>query len=95
MKDLIKDLKQIALCCTHFECSSIVCLGCKLGYHGHDCSTKCSFPFYGYACTSQCNCSANDCDYVSGCRQSSTLKLTSTSTGNPSSTSTGNQNYPR
>lgn len=70
-----------------------VCLSSKLGYYGQNCTSKYSFPFNGYACTSQCNCSASDCDYVSGCRQLSTLKLMSASTGNPSSTSAGIQTY--
>lgn len=77
-------------CCYDFVWDNVQnkCLPCKHGYYGENCSRKCQYPFYGYACTSQCNCSANDCDYVSGCRQSSTLKLTSISTGKSLSTST-------
>lgn len=69
------------------------CLPCKAGYFGQNCSEKCSFPFYGYVCASQCNCSANDCDYVSGCKQLSTLKLKPTSTVKPSSNSTEVDNF--
>lgn len=77
-------------CCYDFVWDTVQgkCLPCKLGYYGPNCSKKCPFPFYGYECTLQCNCNANDCDYVSGCKQSSTLKLTPTSTSKPSSKST-------
>lgn len=76
-----------------FKRSSNVFLACKLGYYGKNCGTKCPFPLYGSLCTSRCNCNAKDCDFISGCKQSSTLKLTSMSTGKPLSTSTGIQNY--
>lgn len=56
-----------------------VCLACKNGYYGTNCGSECSFPYYGRGCTLQCNCTANECDYISGCNQLSTL--TSTSTG--------------
>lgn len=85
--------QPIAFWFTQFKSSSNVCLGCKPGYYGQNCGTKCSFPLYGYSCASECNCSANDCDYANGCKQPSTLKLTPMLTDKPLSTSTGIQNY--
>lgn len=84
--------QPIALWFTQFKSSSNVCLACKPGYYGQNCGEKCSFPHYGYVCALRCNCSANDCDYASGCNQPSTLKLTSILTDKPLSTSTGIQN---
>lgn len=62
---------------THHNAAHYVSLACKKGYYGTNCGLKCSFPHYGHGCTFRCNCSVNECDNISGCKQLST----STSTG--------------
>lgn len=41
---------------------------CPPGYTGSDCVYKCLYPYYGDDCLMKCRCSADLCDFVSGCK---------------------------
>lgn len=45
-------------------------IACAVGFKGHDCGIKCTFPTYGQDCQMICSCSQKDCDFVYGCRLS-------------------------
>lgn len=45
-------------------------IACAVGFKGHNCGTKCTYPTYGQDCQMICFCSIKDCDFVSGCRRS-------------------------
>lgn len=46
-----------------------VFLVCKNGYYGINCGVKCLFLYYGFGCIFWCNCSVNECDNISGCKE--------------------------
>ncbi|XP_078316133.1 uncharacterized protein LOC144620160 isoform X3 [Crassostrea virginica] len=50
------------------------CEKCKPGYIGPSCSRKCPQPAYGDACQGICNCSKDECDFVLGCKPTSSGK---------------------
>lgn len=45
-------------------------LACDIGYIGINCDVRCPFHYFGLDCQSTCNCSEENCDYVKGCRHS-------------------------
>lgn len=45
-------------------------IACAVGFKGHDCGIKCTFPTYGQDCQMICFCSKKDCDFVTECRRS-------------------------
>lgn len=46
-------------------------LECPPGYTGSGCIYVCHYPYYGMDCYLQCRCSVENCDFVSGCEDSS------------------------
>lgn len=48
---------------------------CPHGYTGMDCVYKCSYPTYGEDCFMTCKCSNDTCDFVSGCKDTSTTGI--------------------
>lgn len=48
------------------------CVKCPPGYTGMDCIYMCLYPDYGEDCFMTCECSADMCDFVSGCKYVST-----------------------
>lgn len=45
---------------------------CPLGYTGIDCAYTCFYPDYGKDCFMKCECTAEMCDFRSGCKHVST-----------------------
>lgn len=45
---------------------------CPPGYTGPDCVYTCIYPYYGEDCFMKCDCSADLCDFVSGCKLTTT-----------------------
>lgn len=48
---------------------------CPPGEHGTNCSYRCPYPLYGLLCLEYCKCSRELCDYVYGCRGSTTGRV--------------------
>ncbi|XP_022287751.1 uncharacterized protein LOC111100313 [Crassostrea virginica] len=61
------------------------CEKCKPGNIGSNCSEKCPYPTYGDGCQQICYCSAEACDFVTGCNPMSSVKFGSVSYQAPSS----------
>lgn len=55
------------------------CVKCLPGHTGPDCVYTCVYPYYGEDCFMKCDCSAEMCDFVSGCKYVSTTAIRSTS----------------
>lgn len=45
---------------------------CPTGFTGFNCVYRCLYPFYGEDCFMMCACSKDTCDFVSGCKYTST-----------------------
>lgn len=45
---------------------------CPPGYTGPDCFYTCIYPYYGEDCFMRCDCSPEMCDFVSGCKLTTT-----------------------
>lgn len=45
-----------------------MCIPCKAGYTGLNCTVKCFYPFYGQDCQSTCKCTKEDCNHMYGCK---------------------------
>lgn len=52
---------------------------CPPGFTGMDCIYKCIYPTYGEDCFRTCECSNDTCDFVSGCKVTSTTGIHSCS----------------
>lgn len=48
---------------------------CPTGYTGMDCVYRCLYPTYGEDCFMTCKCSNDTCDFVSGCKDTSTTGI--------------------
>lgn len=64
----------IDVCCSGYilNKTSGQCDKCPPGYTGMDCAYRCHYPTYGDDCFMGCDCSADLCDFVSGCKDTST-----------------------
>lgn len=62
------------VCCSGYKLNkgSGLCDRCPPGYTGHECIYSCLFPFYGVDCFMKCACSNDTCDFVSGCKLTTT-----------------------
>lgn len=62
------------ICCSGYKLNKTTqqCEKCPLGYTGMGCVYKCLYPFYGDGCFMNCDCSAEMCDFMSGCKYIST-----------------------
>lgn len=48
---------------------------CPTGYTGMDCIYKCTYPYYGEDCFMNCECTADLCDFLYGCKDTSTAGI--------------------
>uniref|UniRef100_A0A8W8J1I3 Uncharacterized protein n=1 Tax=Magallana gigas TaxID=29159 RepID=A0A8W8J1I3_MAGGI len=69
----------IEVCCSGYilNKTSGHCDKCPAGYTGMDCAYRCHYPTYGEDCFMTCECSTDLCDFVSGCKVTSTAVTSS------------------
>lgn len=48
---------------------------CPPGYTGMECAYRCHYPYYGEDCFVNCTCPKDMCDFVSGCKDTSTAGI--------------------
>lgn len=64
------------VCCSGYKLNNTsgLCDKCPPGYTGHSCYYRCIYPYYGEDCLMKCDksCSADLCDFVSGCKLTTT-----------------------
>ncbi|XP_062608368.1 uncharacterized protein LOC134270195 [Saccostrea cucullata] len=55
-------------CCTDYEERNNLCVECRPGFRGDNCSLRCPENYYGQQCKMQCKCKVSEyCHYVCGC----------------------------
>lgn len=66
-------------CCSGYKMNKTSgnCDKCPPGYTGTECAYRCHYPSYGEDCFMRCACSADLCDFVSGCKVTSTTVTSS------------------
>nr|XP_011452067.2 scavenger receptor class F member 1-like [Crassostrea gigas] len=62
------------VCCSGYKMNKTSgnCDKCPPGYTGVDCAYRCHYPTYGEDCFMTCECPAETCDFMSGCKDTST-----------------------
>uniref|UniRef100_A0A8W8J330 Uncharacterized protein n=1 Tax=Magallana gigas TaxID=29159 RepID=A0A8W8J330_MAGGI len=75
----ICDENGMDVCCSGyiFNKTSGLCDKCPPGYTGYNCNYVCLYPYYGEDCFMKCECTAEMCDFVSGCNATSTTATSS------------------
>ncbi|XP_056004433.1 scavenger receptor class F member 1-like [Ostrea edulis] len=60
--------KTFVTCCNDYEQVGNICVECKPGYAGRNCSLPCLPNYYGSRCRHTCDCSSSEyCDREQGC----------------------------
>lgn len=49
-------------------------VGCRTGYFGDGCVNRCLYPSYGKECQKNCHCIESDCNFITGCDNSSCMQ---------------------